>query len=73
MRGTAGREREAMNPSDLAIAAVTLTSLANTGALLLAARTFARQLRITAPPKEQAQQDAAAQPQPVSISDRRPA
>jgi hypothetical protein len=41
-----------VNPSDFAIAAMLITSLANTGAILLGLRTFAKQLRIAAPPKE---------------------
>jgi hypothetical protein len=38
--------------ADLALAAMLITSLANTGAILLGLRTFAKQLRIAAPPKE---------------------
>ena len=46
--------------ADVAIITVGAVSLANTGAALLAARMFARQLRITAPPREPAPEKAAA-------------
>jgi hypothetical protein len=41
-----------VNPSDLAVIAMLLTTLANTLAILLGLRTVARQLRIAAPARE---------------------
>lgn len=52
--GAQGRsEEDDVNTPDLAVIAVTVTGLANTGAILLGLRMVARQLRIAAPPRQQ--------------------
>ena len=61
-----------MNPSDIAVIAVTVTSLTQTAGCIFIANRVADRLRVVNPVKAPVQ-DAAAQAQPVSISERRPA
>lgn len=50
--GQGTETEDVVSTPDLAITAMTVVSVANTGAILLGLRTVARQLRIAAPPKE---------------------
>lgn len=61
-----------MSTADLAIVAMAVVSLASIGRDFKVHMKVADRLRLVNPPKAPAQ-DAAAQAQPVSISERRPA
>jgi hypothetical protein len=60
-----------VSTADLAVIGMALVSLASIGRDFKLHMKVADRLRLVNPPKEQPQQDAAAQPQPVSISDRK--
>jgi hypothetical protein len=59
MRGTPARLEAAVSTPDLAITAMAAVTLANTAAFLIGLRIVARQLRIAAPPKQQAAAETA--------------